>query len=456
MYAGVLFLLLIVLSTSALAQMPGGRMPDRDRMLEENSLVYFEPLNFIGDSAGMGNLDVLYRVSYDFFVFVRDTAADARYPYVGYGDLTVDVLDSTGISVARKIIHKQIGINTQRTGMSEKIFAQGIISFQLRPGTYKLVIEVNDKESNRRYFNDKRFVKVKASSSSLFSVSDILLADVFDLKKDSAQLLPLNFGGDVPFGNNFVGYIEMFSALPPDSIQLRYTLKKLAIKERDEKIIHQDSITALSIIQHEKLLVENGENGTAYHLTNSGGSGKLGVQLFFRGDSLDEGDYSLHVVYKGGNVLDSLNKKFRIRWFDMPQSLRNPEIVQRVMEYVMSDSEYAAYKKLNRTEQTARFKEYWKHRDPTPATAYNEALAEYFRRVDYTITTFSTFNNPDGYRMDRGKAYIVYGPPGRTERDLTMSSGPQEIWYYPSLHKKITFTDPSRRGEYRLNAIDKY
>jgi GWxTD domain-containing protein len=315
---------------------------------------------------------------------------------------------------------------------------------------------VNDKESNRRYFNDKRFVKVKVSSSSPLSVSDILLADVFDLKKDSAQLLPLNFGGDVPFGTNFVGYIEMFSSIPLDSIQLRYTLKKMSMKERDEKIIHQDSITALSIVQHEKLVVENGDDGTVYRLTKSGGSGKLGVQLFFRGDSLDEGDYNLHVVYKGGNVLDSLDKKFRIRWFDMPQSLRNPEIVQRVMEYVMSDSEYAAYKKLNQLERTARFKDYWKHRDPTPATAYNESFAEYFRRVDYTITTFSTFNNPDGYRMDRGKAYIVYGPPGKTERDLTMSSSPQEIWYYPALHKKITFVDPSRRGEYRLNAIDKY
>jgi GWxTD domain-containing protein len=453
---GLLLSLILLCCAENVAQMRGGKMPDRDRMPEENSLVYIEPLSFIGDSANSSRVDILYRISYDFFVFVVDTAVGARYPYFGHGDLSLEILDSTGASVARRIIHKQVGINAQRTGMSEKIYTQGIVSFQLHHGTYKLVTEVNDKESNRRYFNDKRLITVNPASSSDLRISDILLADVFDIKKESAELLPLNFGGDVPFGDDFDGFIEMSSSLPPESVTISYTLKKLSSLDHQEQVIYRETIPIISIIPSEMLVVEDGDNGTTYRLTKSGSPGKLGVRLFFKGDSLDEGEYDLRVVYKGGAVHDSLDKKFRIRWFDMPNSLRNPEISVKVMEYVMTDSEYAAYKKGNQQERIMKFRNYWKHRDPTPGTAYNEALAEYFRRVDYTAIAFATINERDGYRLDRGKAYIVYGPPGKTERDFTSNSSPQEIWYYPSLHKKITFVDQSHRGEYRLVSIDKY
>jgi hypothetical protein len=57
-----LFLVLLFQSADAIAQIPIGRMRDRDRMPEENSLVYFEPLNFIGDSAGLSRVDIQYQI----------------------------------------------------------------------------------------------------------------------------------------------------------------------------------------------------------------------------------------------------------------------------------------------------------------------------------------------------------------------------------------------------------
>jgi GWxTD domain-containing protein len=431
-------------------------MPGPERQFAEMSPVYFESLNFSGDSAGYSRVDIPYRVSYDFFIFVRDTAGNARYPYIAHGDLVCDILDSAGNSVGRKIVHKRIGIEVQRTGFAEKRFSQGIISFQLRPGTYKLVTELTDKESERRYYDDKRSIKVKDLSSPVLGISDILFADANDLKGEDAKLLPLNFGGDVPYGSDFNCYLETSSLLSPDSILMQYALKRLSRPDRDARVLFEKIIDPQSFVPSSRLAMENGDDGATYRLKRSAGAGKFVACLNFKGDSLEEGEYELHLQYKGGSISDTLNKKFRIRWFDMPALLRNPEAVLTVMEYVMSDSEYADYKNSDSDDRMKKFKEFWKRRDPTPGTAYNEALAEYFRRVDYAAVTFSSLSERNGYALDRGKAYIIYGAPGKTERNLTSNSVAQEIWYYPKLQKRLVFVDQAHKGVYRLTAIEPY
>jgi GWxTD domain-containing protein len=454
--SGIILVLILLCFAHSNAQMRDGKMPGPERQFAEMPPVYFEFLNFSGDSAGYCRVDIPYRISYDFFIFVRDTAGGARYPYIAHGDLVCDVLDSAGNSVERKIVHKQIGIEAQRTGFPEKRFVQGIVSLQLRPGTYKLVTELTDKESERRYFDDKRIIKVKNLSSSVLGISDVLFAEANNVKGEDARLLPLNFGGDVPFGSDFNGYLEISSLLSPDSIVMQYGLKKLSPRERDTRILFEKTINPQSFVLSARLAMDNGDAGATYCVRKPAGTGKFVVCLNFEGDSLEEGEYELHLKYKGGAISDTLNKKFRIRWFDMPMLLRNPQAVLTVMEYVMSDSEYADFKNSDGDDRMKKFKDFWKRRDPTPGTAYNEALAEYFRRVDYTAVTFSSLSERNGYTLDRGKAYIIYGAPGKTERNLTGNSVAQEIWYYPNLQKKLVFVDQAHKGEYRLTSIEQY
>ncbi|MFI5252068.1 MAG: GWxTD domain-containing protein [Bacteroidota bacterium] len=413
-------------------------------------------MNLFGDTNNVSRLDILYRISYDYFIFVRDTTENPNYPFIGRGDLVVDLLDSTGTSVARKIIHKQLGIQEQRTINSEKAFVQGIISFQLNPGLYSLVTELTDKESNRRYFNDKLKVNVKNFSLSRLSLSDFILTDIFDMKNDSVQFSPLNLSGDVPFGKNFNVYVELPLNQTTDSLSIISRLKRILPDGSYEQFFIQDTIGKENFFSSAKLEMTDGEHEARYRLVKTSHNGYLGVRIKVKGDTLEEGEYELSVICKTPTFADSLIKRFQIRWFDSPASLRQPEIVLRVMEYVMNDTEYSHYKSANKTEKIKLFKDYWKHRDPMPQTAYNEALAEYFRRVDYTITAFSTLNNRDGYRWDRGKAYIIYGSPGKIERNLTGNSTAQEIWYYPGLHKKLVFEDHAHKSEYRLLTIESY
>jgi hypothetical protein len=70
------------------------------------------------------------------------------------------------------------------------------------------------------------------------------------------------------------------------------------------------------------------------------------------------------------------------------------------------------------------------------------------------MTTYSTLKEENGMKSDRGRVYILYGPPTRVERRLIPSSSPQEIWYYERLKKKIIFLDPGRAGDYKLLSME--
>jgi hypothetical protein len=68
------------------------------------------------------------------------------------------------------------------------------------------------------------------------------------------------------------------------------------------------------------------------------------------------------------------------------------------------------------------------------------------------MTAFSTLAQPDGVRSDRGRIYILHGPPSRTERTLHPTEGYVETWEYDRLRKRFTFVDPLKKGEYLLSS----
>jgi GWxTD domain-containing protein len=134
----------------------------------------------------------------------------------------------------------------------------------------------------------------------------------------------------------------------------------------------------------------------------------------------------------------------------MPRSLRNVSQAVEALRYVASDSELSRMKSASRDRKKELFDLFWKRRDPTPATAFNERMAEFYRRVDYAMDNFESFHESNGMKTDRGKAYILYGPPGTIERDLRPGSDPQETWNYPNLRKRLVFVDRDHHGDYRL------
>lgn len=136
--------------------------------------------------------------------------------------------------------------------------------------------------------------------------------------------------------------------------------------------------------------------------------------------------------------------------------------------YIITDEERAAFKRLSTDEEREQFiEQFWLRRDPTPDTAENEFKEEHYRRIAYANERFSS--GIPGWKTDRGRIYITFGPPdeieshpsgGSYERPIeegggTTSTFPFEIWRYRYIEGigsdiLIEFVDPTMSGEYRM------
>src|SRR6202521_5755263 len=84
--------------------------------------------------------------------------------------------------------------------------------------------------------------------------------------------------------------------------------------------------------------------------------------------------------------------------------------LQEEVPYIISDEERSAFLQLQTNEEREQFIEaFWQRRDPTPDTVENEFKEEHYRRIAYTNERFSS--GIPGWRTDRGRIYIMWGPP---------------------------------------------
>ncbi|MCU0246881.1 MAG: GWxTD domain-containing protein [Bryobacter sp.] len=113
--------------------------------------------------------------------------------------------------------------------------------------------------------------------------------------------------------------------------------------------------------------------------------------------------------------------------------------------------------------------QFWRRRDPTPDSEENEFKEEHYRRIAYANERYAS--GIPGWKTDRGRTYITFGPPdeieshpsgGTYERPIeegggTTSTFPFEKWRYRYLEGVgnqtdiiIEFVDPTMTGEYRM------
>lgn len=92
---------------------------------------------------------------------------------------------------------------------------------------------------------------------------------------------------------------------------------------------------------------------------------------------------------------------------------------------------------------------FWKRRDPDPSTPQNEALDQYLARVHYVVREFSQLG--PGWRSDRGRVYIKYGPPDQIDTAADdRGQGQYLIWRYFSPSRTFVFYDVIGVGDYKL------
>lgn len=100
--------------------------------------------------------------------------------------------------------------------------------------------------------------------------------------------------------------------------------------------------------------------------------------------------------------------------------------------YIISKEERDLFMRLASDPDRERYVEqFWARRDPTPGTPENEFKEEHYKRIKHANAYFGGEWNTDGWRTDRGKIYIILGPPAT--RQFHVSGGqvyPIELWFY--------------------------
>ncbi len=119
--------------------------------------------------------------------------------------------------------------------------------------------------------------------------------------------------------------------------------------------------------------------------------------------------------------------------------------------YTISSQERRAFLALAPEAREPFIEDFWKRRDPTPASEENEYKTEYFSRIEQANRLFSGGGAP-GWLQDRGRVFITLGPPDHREtypRGITFYGLPTEIWWYGFF--PITFIDEKWVDDYRLD-----
>ncbi|UCF36306.1 MAG: GWxTD domain-containing protein [Acidobacteriota bacterium] len=136
--------------------------------------------------------------------------------------------------------------------------------------------------------------------------------------------------------------------------------------------------------------------------------------------------------------------------------------------YIITDEERSIFTKLSTIEEKEQFiEQFWRRRDDDLRTTINEFKEEHYRRITYSNEHFTSAI--PGWKTDRGRVYILHGPPQEIEsrptggayiRPLHEGGGttgtyPFEIWRYRQIDGvgtdiELEFVDPTYSEEFRL------
>ncbi|HYL10501.1 MAG TPA: GWxTD domain-containing protein [Candidatus Acidoferrales bacterium] len=136
--------------------------------------------------------------------------------------------------------------------------------------------------------------------------------------------------------------------------------------------------------------------------------------------------------------------------------------------YIITPEERTAFLQLSNNEEREQYIEaFWQRRNPNPDLADNSFKEEHYRRIAYANERFAS--GIPGWKTDRGRIYIMWGPPDETEthpaggsysRPMEEGGGetstyPFEKWRYRYLEGigndvNLEFVDTTGSGEYHL------
>lgn len=405
-----------------------------------------------------GQFAVFFRLDYDLIPFLRKRP-DMKAPtpeaeYFAPIRMGVEIFEgstrssrrsSSALPVFRDSWQDTIWVNSFEETKSRFDHVQSYISTNLEPGEYHFELQlarggsITEQSSNRRNFTFEKPADKEKAQFILLSESSIA--------EDRFQASLLNYSNNVLYGQNYDLLIQIpHEDQKSDSYLLNLYQIPAGGNEDDSGVVRYSET-----LDDNHFIYFNDVNFTRNndHISFNANTLEDGVRyalITIPNNEFENSTFRIELIKDG--VEEPIGERvINSQWLDMPVSLYNLDVAIQMMEFIVNDQELRRLNSGSVSEKEEKFREFWAQRDPTPDTEFNELMTEYYRRIDFAHTNFTTMQQP-GYQTDQGRAYILYGPPDNVERRLPTNAPTREIWRYAN--RTLVFEATTGFGDFKL------
>lgn len=363
-------------------------------------------------------LNIYYRAPYGMLKFVKkDTLYVTRY------QLTISLSEAKSQFHKTETVTGEIKVTTfiETKSMEKEIFH--LVKFTVPANRFLMDVQLEDLETS--YSNSEQHTVVVPD----YQKDKIGISNPLFVKKPFAENEVPSFYSDdrtviANFDSGFYVHLLVYQQNPQPAAKIQW-----------------------SFLMDGKVLITQG------HQEIQSNNTILPCSIPITGDKLPPGRYVIDFFVESG--VSKINKKINmsVLWRNRPVSVLDLQKAIVQMEYILPKTQYDILKSKKGEEQRTYFMELWKADDPTPSTPENELMEEYYFRVDYTNLNFSAVST-EGWRTDRGRIYLLLGPPDRINRHYReFDTPPYELWIYNNLNRKYYFSDKNNTGDFKLVSI---
>lgn len=369
---------------------------------------------------------ITFKIPYSKLYFIKsDNLFNTQF------SISFEAVDSISGKIFREINYHNFAVRTyDETKLEDKYF-QGVVKLNLPRGVYNISSVYSNENTKTQNYLENIYENLNTGTEKLFYKPLIVSSKKVYCNNDSSYVMA-NFEGNVPFSSS--GY------------DLILPVNDTTITEINVEMVNNDSSVFNNNLKES--FISNYEISTCgNNIICKSSSGLKTRNFVIRGFNLNLAEGSLVINIKNGKTSEKFSKN--VTWYNKPFTLANFSYAVRLLKYVTDDPQMLRLVRVVTNKSVKMFNDFWKRIDPTPESAFNELLDEFYTRADYAVRKFSTVNK-SGADTDRGKIYIQFGKPDDIERLYAENKSTQEVWHYKSPDRKFIFTDKTGLGNFIL------
>ncbi len=428
--------------------------------------IYIDHVTFPSDKPGKVNLVTTFRMDYKLLRFKKRTspassnkALPSAPTFTSSVALNLELftsgeqvekgnLEEANIKsltpVDRKFWKGTVQTDTYEKTQSSNQYLSGYLDVHIRPGYYKYLLQTDSESAVSKSITRTRNIQVKNPATTQHTAFYFL--DSLKEEKKPKRAVLANFGENVHYGSDFHLLFNL-----PDTVGATYQIDihNITIEKKDttrKQDVFQKELTDNDILTSLYPSITPDSTKLALKFNYPGKRGTRYGLIHVPNSRFENGKYLIELRNRDSGQLLG-RKMYESRWINMPISLLNIDVAIRMLRFIVSDKKIEQMEKGSREQRIQAFRNFWKEKDPTPETSYNELMSKYYQRIDDAYEKYSSLNQ-QGFNTDMGKIYIQRGPPNSVERKFPSGQRAVEVWIYRN--KTYIFRATSGFGDFEL------